>query len=281
MARPLRIEYAGALYHITSRGNAQVDIYRDQEDRNWFLSLLAECCDQFHWRCHAYCLMSNHYHLLVVTDDATLSSGMRYLNGVYSQHFNARHRRAGHLLQGRFKSILVDRTAYLLELSRYIVLNPVRAHMVAQAEKWPWSSYRATAGLSEPHPALTVDWILNQFGGQRTQAILAYRQFVESGKNQPSPWEQLRNQVYLGSDSFITSALAHVEAPKDLAEIPKVQRRVPAKSLEYYRQLYCDRDLAMHAAYLSGQYTHVMIGSFFGVGRSTVARAIARVKNNG
>ena len=134
MARPLRLEFAGALYHVTSRGDRLEDIYNSDEDREAFLEVLAEVCARYNWKCHAYCLMSNHYHLLVETPDANLSKGMRHLNGVYTQRFNREHKEAGHLFQGRYKAILVDKKNYLLELARYIVLNPVRAEMVRVAE---------------------------------------------------------------------------------------------------------------------------------------------------
>ena len=148
MARPLRIEFSGAIYHVTSRGNARCAIYEDDEDRRAFLSALDRVMVRFHWICHAYCLMDNHYHLLIETPEGNLSQGMRQLNGVYTQGFNRRHNRVGHLFQGRFKAIVVDRDSYLLELCRYIVLNPVRAGEVSRPEEYRWSSYRATAGLS-------------------------------------------------------------------------------------------------------------------------------------
>jgi len=153
MARPIRLEFSGALYHVTARGNARQDIYVDDKDRRYFLETLSYCTKTYHWQCHAYCLMSNHYHLLIETGDANLSKGMRHLNGVYAQYFNTRHKRVGHLLQGRFKAILVEKESYLLELARYIVLNPVRARMLHSASGWPWSSYRPTAGLAEIPPA--------------------------------------------------------------------------------------------------------------------------------
>ncbi len=130
MARPLRIEYPGALYHITARGNAREPIFKDDTDRRAFLEILGNVIERHQWRCHAYCLMGNHYHLLIETPKANLSPGMRQLNGIYTQAFNRRHARVGHVLQGRFKAILVDKDSYLLELCRYIVLNPVRANMV-------------------------------------------------------------------------------------------------------------------------------------------------------
>lgn len=144
MSRPLRIEFAGALYHVTSRGNRQEDIYHDDADRHLFLKTLGNVCAVYNWRCHSFCLMSNHYHLLVETPDANLSKGMRQLNGVYSQSYNRKYKRVGHVFQGRYKAIHVEKESYLLELSRYIVLNPVRAEMVRSAEEWPWSSYRPT-----------------------------------------------------------------------------------------------------------------------------------------
>jgi REP element-mobilizing transposase RayT len=146
MARPLRLEFAGALYHVTSRGDGQEDIYGGDEDRRAFLDVLAAVCRRFNWLIHAHCLMSNHYHLLVETPDANLSKGMRQLNGVYTQRFNQTHQRVGHVFQGRYKAILVQKEAYLLELARYVVLNPVRARMVRTPEEWPWSSYRAATG---------------------------------------------------------------------------------------------------------------------------------------
>jgi len=188
MSRPLRIEFAGALYHVTSRGDRRDDIYLDDEDRQQFLALLGEVCDLYNWVCHAYCLMSNHYHLLIETPDANLAKGMRQLNGVYSQFFNRRHDFVGHVFQGRYKAIHVEKESYLLELSRYIVLNPVRAEMVRSAKDWPWSSYRATAGLSTAPKWLHTDWLLAAFAKTKSRAIKHYRAFVAEGKGQPSPW---------------------------------------------------------------------------------------------
>ena len=160
MARPLRIEFPGALYHVTSRGNARQDIALDDEDRAAFLAVLAEARERFAWLVHAYCLMGNHYHLMVETPEANLSRGMRQLIGVYTQRFNRRHGRVGHLFQGRYKAILVERESYLLELCRYVVLNPVRAGLVARVEDWRWSSYAETAGRARPGGPVTTGWIL-------------------------------------------------------------------------------------------------------------------------
>lgn len=213
MARPLRIEFAGALYHITARGNARENIFVDDTDRENFLSLLLQTCQRHHWLCHAYCLMSNHYHLLIETQSATLSSGMKLLNGSYTQTFNRCHRRVGHVFQGRFKAILVERDAHLLELARYIVLNPVRAGMVRSANDWRWSSYRATAGLADAAEFLITDCVLGNFGRRRSTAQEAYRRFVAEGKTQHSPWIQLKNQIKIGDRPQLTELKIPAMAP--------------------------------------------------------------------
>ena len=160
MARPLRLEFPGAIYHVTARGNARNAIFLDDEGRALFLGCLGEVVARLGWRCHAYCLMDNHYHLLIETPEGNLSRGMRQLNGVYTQCFNRRHGRVGHVFQGRFKAIVVDRDSYLLELCRYVALNPIRAAMVAQIEHYAWSSYPATMGLAECPAWLETDWVL-------------------------------------------------------------------------------------------------------------------------
>lgn len=185
MARPLRLEYPGALYHVTSRGNAQADIYVDEADRRIFLRILGSAVQKQRWLLHAFCLMGNHYHLLVETPQPNLSRGMHQLNGVYSQCFNRRHHRVGHVLQGRFTAILVERGSYLLELARYVPLNPVRAGMVALPEEWSWSSYRATAGLEPTPPWLTTCAVLERFAGE---ADRSRGRFFWAAGNLPSAW---------------------------------------------------------------------------------------------
>lgn len=277
MARPLRIEFSGALYHITARGNERKDIFVDDMDRRRFLDTLTDAGDRFDWLCHAYCLMSNHYHLLVETGSATLSRGMRHLNGVYTQAFNRRHRRVGHLFQGRFTGILVEKEPYLLELARYIILNPVRARMVHTAAEWPWSSYQATAALAAPHPCLTRDWILAAFGTQLREASRRYRDFVSEGANQPAPWENLKNQVYLGSESFIEAAQLEIEKNQILEDIPRPQRLRSPKPLSHYRDTFASRDEALTRAWRDGHYSQREIATYFGVSPATVSRAVKRL----
>lgn len=274
MARPLRIEYAGALYHVTSRGDGQEDIYLDDKDREIYLDVLQEVCERYNWVIHAYCLMSNHYHLLLETPDSNLSKGMRQLNGVYTQRFNRKFDRVGHVFQGRYKAILVQKESYLLELARYIVLNPVRAQMVRSARDWPWSSYRATAGFVKAEKWLTVDWILAAFSRRKVEAVKRYRAFVSEGRNLPKPWIELKNQIYLGDDAFVDEMQSKILPEKNLSEIPSSQKRQVAKSLAYYEKKYSDRDIAITRAYESGGYSMKSIGDHFELHYSWVSRIL-------
>lgn len=278
MARPLRIEFAGALYHVTARGNAQEDIYRDDGDRQQFLSLLHNAVKRYDWYCHAYCLMGNHYHLLIETSAPTLSKGMKLLNGTYTQYFNRQHHRVGHVFQGRFKAILIQKEAYLLELARYIALNPVRARMVRSAKEWRWSSYRATAGYDESDACLTTEWILAGFAKTKKDAQQRYREFVQEGKGQPSPWQQLKNQIYLGDDDFVNAMQSKLDPDQSLKDIPKKQKRAPVKPLTYFAERYKTRDESMAQAYWSGHYTLVQVGEHFGVSYATVSRAVKQAE---
>lgn len=271
MARPLRIEYPGAVYHITSRGNARQDIFLDDTDRTRFLKTVQQVLDRFNWLCYAYCLMTNHYHLLVETVDPTLSRGMRHLNGVYTQRFNRRHHQAGHVFQGRFKAILVERDAYLLELSRYVVLNPVRAGMTQAAEEWPWSSYVTTAGLSESPSLVSTDNLLACFGNNKGQAQKGYRRFVAQGCS-TSPWEEVQGQIYLGSSSFI----ANLPKPDiTLHEIPKVQRLADRPTLGEAFSEGASAEI-IHCAYRNYGYTQREIAQHLGVHYATISRRIRK-----
>lgn len=230
MARKLRLEYAGALYHLTARGNERKEVFRDDIDRQRFIALLAHEVKQLRWRLHAYCLMGNHYHLLVETPEPNLARGMRRINSAYSQRFNRRHDRVGHLFQGRYHSILVHKESYLLELSRYIVLNPVRAGMVARAHHWPWSSYRATVGLVPAPGFLEVRWLLEQFHSDLERAREAYQGFVNHDEVR-CPWDNFRGSAWLGSESFGELVKALLKG-KNLRDVPKAQQQSPRPTQE-------------------------------------------------
>ena len=186
MSRPLRIQFPDAVCQIMNLNAATQATFVGDADHQAFLDTVAEAHRLWGIEVFAYCLMGNHYHLLVETPKPNLSFGMRQLNGIFTQSFNRRHKRVGHLFQGRFKAILVDKDAYLLELCRYIVLNPVRVKGSEKMDAWKWSSYRATAGLASVPPFLSIDWLLGQFGTNRRAAQKRYREFVREGiKNRP------------------------------------------------------------------------------------------------
>jgi len=276
MARPLRIEYAGALYHVTARGDRREDIYVDDKDRQVWLQILAHVCRRFNWRCHTWCQMDNHYHILIETAEGNLSQGMRQLNGVYTQKSNRRHERVGHVFQGRYKAILIERDSYLLELSRYIVLNPIRAGMVKTVGDWERSSYHAMINHKTAPEWLETDWLLACFSKQRQRAIKKYTDFVRNGIGLPSIWQNLKYQVYLGEEAFVESMRQKLE-DKDkatISEVTRLQRRPIARPLKWYKKNAGDVKEAMALAYLSGDYSMKEIAQWFDVHYSTVSRAV-------
>ena len=223
--------------------------------------------------------MTNHYHCLVETADRNLSKGMQQLNVLYTQRFNRRRSLSGHLYQGRYKAILIQKENYLLELTRYVVLNPLRADMVKKLEDWPWSSYLATINAVSAPEWLDVDWLLGQFGKQRKQAIRAYARFVMEGKGLPSPLDQTRHQLLLGDDNFIGQYKQN-KKPEALREISKAHRRILALSLDEYKQNHSSRNEAMARAYLSGAYSMAEIGEYFDVHYMTVSRAVRKFEGD-
>jgi REP element-mobilizing transposase RayT len=224
VARPLRIEYDGAVYHVTSRGNARKPIFKDDGDRSLFLDILQSVNRRYNWLCHAYCLMNNHYHVVIETPDGNLSKGMRQLNGVYTQDFNRRHHHVGHVFQGRYKAILIQKDRHLLEVSRYVVLNPIRAWLIEEPDAWAWSSYQATAGMKKAHPCLTTEWVLCQFGESKKTAEDQYRQFVKAGMAEKGVWEKVRGQSILGDERFVENLVDRVRGAREIEEIPRMQR---------------------------------------------------------
>jgi len=278
MARPLRLEFTGALYHVSSRGDRREPIYEDDEDRRRFLATLGEVVGQMHWVCYAYCLMSNHYHLLIETPDGNLAKGMRQLNGIYTQASNRRHKRVGHLFQGRYQAILVEGDVYLLELIRYVVLNPVRAGMVPHAGDWLWSSYGATVGSAERPSWLAVDGLLAQFGNRRAEARRRYAKFVAEGLDRPSVWNELKGQIFLGGEAFVKRMQARLGAVAEDVNIPRAQRRAPAPPLTVIERRFRHRDAAIIAAYATGDYSYQQIARHFSVHFTTVGRIVREAR---
>lgn len=277
MARPLRLEFPGAVYHVTSRGNARNDIFLSDTDREAFLTILSDTAERHNWLCHAYCLMGNHYHLLLETPDPTLSLGMRQLNGVYTQAFNRNHHRVGHVFQGRYKAILVEKDSHLQQLCRYVVLNPVAAGVVAQPELWMWSSYRATAGLAKGGDFLTTDWILGQYARRKREARRRYVEFVQDGMGAKaeSPWRQLKGQIFFGGARFMSMMQDRLGEQKDIGEIPRAQRypgRPPLSEIFSVGTSKRERNLRIRHAHRGYGYTMQQIAEALGVHYSTVSR---------
>ena len=276
MARPLRLEFPGAIYHITSRGDRQEAIYEDDADRQQWLDILARICERYNWRVHAYCLMENHYHIVLETADGNLSKGMRQLNGIYTQYFNRQHNRVGHVYQGRYKAILVEKDSYLLELSRYVVLNPVRAGMTKTVEEWLWSSYLVTTGKRPPPAWLEVEWLLSQFSLQRNRARGRYIDFVREGIGLPPVWDDLRHQIYLGSEGFVNKHQKLVSQKQYLDDIPALQKRAIPKPISYYQNNYKSENQAITLAFLSGGHTLKEIGDYYGKHYTTISRIVKK-----
>ncbi|HEV8657450.1 MAG TPA: transposase [Thermoanaerobaculia bacterium] len=225
MSRPLRLEYPGALFHVTHRGNEKRRIFFDDRDRRHFLELLGDTVRRFGWIVTAYALMPNHYHAVIELTDTTLSRGMQWLNGAYARWVNRRHDRVGHLFQGRFKSFLIEKESYFLEVQRYVVLNPVRAKIVERPDDYEWSSYRATIGHCERPSWLAADNVLLEFGPGRILARARYERFVDEGlTSSRRPWDDLVGQIYLGHESWINEVKDRLEIKPRQNEHPRSQR---------------------------------------------------------
>ena len=190
--RPPRPQFAGGIYHVTTRGNRRQRIYAAPHDAPCFAGLLGRIVRTLGWLCHDFCLMPNHFHLVVETPNADLAVGMQRLNGVYAKWFNYHHGFEGHLFERRYRSIVIETDAHLLTLARYLALNPVAAGLCDDPADWPWSSYRAMVGLDPPPEFLTCDWLLSLFGSNRDRARAAFRAFVagEVPDADPGAWHQ-------------------------------------------------------------------------------------------
>jgi putative transposase len=275
MARPLRLEFEGALYHIISRGNARQMIFQADSDYQQFLKILGVVVERYAWLVHAYCLLGNHYHLLVETPQPNLSAGMRQLNGMYAQFFSRRHDRPGHLFQGRFKAYVVDKDSYLLELARYIALNPVQAGLVKSPEMWKWSSYRKTAGYEKGKAFVHEERILSHFSASVRQARNLFVQFVSEGFDKESPLKKATGELLLGSESFVSQFRDWLrgEMPEEIVHRERYAARPSLEELFKDR----DRDEGIREAVLRRGYRLKEIGAYLGLHYSRVSR-IANAK---
>ena len=275
MARPLRIEFPGAIYHVIARGNARAPIFVDDHDRRLFLAELAKTAERLDWWLWAYCLMGNHYHLVLETAQSTLARGMRDVNGNYSQAFNRRHNRVGHLFQGRYRSILLDKAGYLPQVIRYVLMNPVRAGLVDRPADWYWSSFLATTGIADAPPRLVVQRVLALFDPDPDRAP---RTFVGAFSPDlpaiewPTPVE---NRTAIGDAEFVEDL--GTRAPSPSREVARVDRTW--KSLGAFQVEARTRDDAIRAAYDSGTYTLRAIADHFGLHYTTVSQIVHRRPN--
>lgn len=282
MARPLRVHIPGALYHVMSRGNAGQQIFIDDEDYALFLHRLAITSARFGVRSLTYCLMKNHFHLLLESGQLPLSRMMQQLNSSYSQRFNVRHQRVGHLLQGRFKAPMIDGDAYLRRVLRYIALNPVRAHLVAHPADWRWSSYRALAGLELPLPFLAADVVWNVFDVDRGRACELFAAFTAEGTADGD--DVPSGALASGSDAFIARVAMAVERHREEREVVYAERFACRPVLERLFADACDDsavDRSMRAAFERHGYTLREIGDFIGRSPASVCKRIRRVFDDG
>ena len=227
MARPLRVEYPGAYYHVINRGNAGEVIFKNDRDKEKFLEYLAIAVERFSVVIHSYCLMSNHFHLLLQTPEANLSKAIQWLNVSYAIYFNRKRQRQGHLFQGRFKAILIDADEYLVQLSRYIHLNPVQSNMVAKPAEYFWSSYPVFIGKRKKPDWLTTGEVLGHFGKKKNTAIKHYKNFVEELNVSVSedPHKAIFGGFILGNTSFIKWVQnTFLASQENIGEIPQLRK---------------------------------------------------------
>ncbi len=290
MARPLRIEYPGAFYHITSRGNERKDIFKDTEDKARFLSYLESSNQRYSAVIHVYCLMDNHYHLLLETPSGNLSQIMHHINGAYTTYFNKRHQRYGHLFQGRYKAIIIEADEYAGELSRYIHLNPVRAGIVEKPEEYKWSSYQYYTGREKRPDWLRVDFILRYFSNKTSIAKRRYNEYVKAvlGKEYENPLREVVASTILGrsdfveeiKDKYLKGKVADRDLPalRELSKEPTIEEIFKGVREEFREDAGLSKKVAI---FLSHRYTGRSlkeIGRYFGIGESAVSQASRRFK---
>ena len=270
MTRPLRIQYPGAFYHVFSRGNERKDIFFTDDDRELFLAALDECSRRFGVMLHSYCLMDNHIHLLLETKNSNLSNFMKYLLGVYTLRFNRLHKRVGHLFQGRYKAYLVEKDAYLLELSRYIHLNPVKAGISQLPESYPWSSMKYFLAKDAPF-YLDRSFILSPFDSPQS-----YHRFVVEGIGQAlNPFKGLIGGVILGSKEFAGQFKQRAVAEKGIPgkrQFLKISIGTLMEMTEFE-----ERDLRIYSLWKFGKITQKEIAGFFELTDSAISHSIRRV----
>ena len=286
MARKPRLEFPGAIYHINHRGNHQEYIYLDDEDRKLFLKLLETTIQRMNWICHAYCLMGNHYHLLIEIPEGILSRGMAWLNSVYTQKFNKKYGMTGHLFQGRFKSKPVEDNMQLLMAARYIVRNPLEANIVENAEQWPWSSYRATVGKITPPGYLFVDDVLSCLSNERKTAQMFFRELVHMDlKENDDQIIRLFQKVYAQEREpvFQKRIRTVLDMNNSLGPVPRNHRILSRPELkELFNGNECGdldtRNRIIYDAFRLYAYTQSEIADFLGLSSSAISKITCKTR---
>ncbi|MCD6571407.1 MAG: transposase, partial [Deltaproteobacteria bacterium] len=291
MSRPLRIEYAGALYHITARGNDGNPIYKQEGDYQKFLEILSELSQRYHAIIHGYVLMGNHYHLLIETPDGNITRVMHFLNATYTGYFNKKYKRVGHLFQGRYKGFVIEKESYLVSVSRYIHLNPKRAGLVKRPEEYKWSSYPDYIGKGKKKTWLTCEWILGQYSKDKAKARRLYRAFVEEGSAlKENPFDALEKGLILGSEGFIdeikkkTGLKKHKKTPESSRLIRSITYEdiVTAVAKKFGvseqeirgpgRRENLTRKICLYLLRRHTDMTNEEIGGYFGIGYTAVSQ---------
>lgn len=278
MSRPLRIEYPGAIYFITSRTPESVSAFRDDRDRTRFLDILAQTVKRSQWICHGYCLMHDHYQMIVETPRGNLSQGMRQVNGIYTQEYNRRYFKKGALFKGRFKAVLFEKDKSLLKLVRYMMLTPVRMNEADYASQFRWSSFRATAGLNEDgaeSPIVTREWVLSQLSESHKEAQQRFQDYVNDNKEKSDPLRDVRYQLLLGDRDFVERHRRFLGEPQK----PRLSAdRVPLEQLfsDSAMANRADRDRHICEAHLHHGYTLTEVGRHLGLHTSTVSKILKK-----
>ncbi len=295
MARQLRIEYAGAFYHVSSRGNLKEKIFFEDSDRKKFLEILKRTKETFCYLLHAYVLMENHYHLLLETPRGNLSRIMQNINTSYTVYVNNKYNRSGHLLQGRYKSILVEKESYLLELSRYIHLNPVRQGLVDDPVEYEWSSYAAYADKHKIPCLVDIEDTLSYFSFKRGRAIKSYKSFVEDViKKKLNPFDNLKAGVLLGREKFeqqVRTLLCGKEDDEEIPSLRKLQVVLTVQEVvDTLTQIYGEdilgkqgskgekRKIAIYLSKVMSGDRNKEVGKYFGIKSPAVSKTVKEME---
>jgi REP element-mobilizing transposase RayT len=279
MARRPRLQFAGGFYHVMARGNRKSTIFHDDDDRRQLLHIVDEAVAAYNLRIYSYCLMRNHYHFVLETPEPNLSAAMQFVNGVFARRSNRRHKQTGHVFEGRFRSLVIQRESYLVRAARYVVRNPVRAGLVEDAGAWPWSSYLATVGRESVPCWLNVDWIRWAFKARAlAEAQRRYADYVNEPADSQRPL--VLNAVVLGTKHFARRVLQVCEGGRPDRPAPRVIRRLFRPTLS---QLFdgvpaspASRDRLICTAHVEHGYGFSEIASYLGLDRSTASKAARR-----